>query len=155
MPILTSPGPRDVTSEEPVEQSDRKVWYGAPLIATYALTPVVFAASLSSDATALGIGALFASPIVHWVNGKAGKGILSLFMQPVFAGVGALIGASTDCRTDCDGPTIAGAVIGYAGWAAIDIGAIAYKAPQIQSPSLGVAPFRTRSATGVEVGGVW
>lgn len=158
MPSFTSPASHDVSSDQPVSQSEKRVWYGAPLIATYALTPLVFAALLSTDEPALGIGAaVFASPIVHWVNGKGGKGVLSLFMQPVFAGVGALIGAST-CNANgppCDEGVIAGAVIGYAAWAAIDIGAIAYKDRPNPSPSLGVAPFRTREATGVEVGGVW
>lgn len=134
----------------------RKVWYGIPLIATYAATEIVGAVTLSneSDATFL-VLSLFSSPTVHWANRKVGKGFLSLLMQPVFAGAGALIFGSDRSSTG-KSTWIAGAAVGFTGWAVIDIAAIAYKdAPKPKSASFEIVPFRVGGGGGAEVIGVW
>lgn len=146
----------DVGVDEDATAKPGKVWYGAPLIATYAATELVGAVTLSSksDATLL-VLSLFASPSVHWANKKVGKGFLSLLMQPVFAGAGALIFGAD--RSSTSGSTwIAGAAVGLATWAVIDIAAIAYKdRPKPERASFEIVPFRAAGGGGAEVIGVW
>lgn len=144
--------PRD-EAEKP-----KRVWYGAPLIATYGATAALGVVTLSSTDFNGGYvaAALFASPTVHWVNGKAGKGFLSLFLQPVAAGIGYAAFHDRYGSNSGFSQAVLGALLSYATWAGIDIGAIAYKdPPKPASTSFGIVPFSGRGVAGAEVVGVW
>lgn len=155
--MARSQQPED-TGEKPDSEgvAAPRVWYGGPLIATYSVTAIVGTVTFSSGSNgSLLFLTVFSSPTIHWANRKVGKGFLSLLMQPVAAGAGALLAA--DSRKNAT--IVTAALVGYAAWAVVDIAVIAYKdAPARKPPesaSLGVGVFRVRNGGGAEVFGVW
>lgn len=142
---------RDAEADEPSAGLRQKVWYGGPLIGTYLGTAVVGALAIGSESGELAFAALFSSPIVHWANGKLGKGFLSLLMQPVAAGIGAFAAESGQDRE-----YLTGAALGLLAWGALDVAAIAYKDPPKPEPlSAWVGPLRTPGGGGLQVIGAW
>ena len=147
----TAPAP-----SAPVEPVRRRKSYWAPLLAAYAVPPIGLAAAVSADSPGLAVVAAFAPPIVHWANGQGGKGVLALFLAPLAAGVGALIGRSA-CggRSDCSTPMYVGAFLGYSGWAAFDVGVMAYRKLPAGEAAFGVGPLPSTFGRGLEVRGVF
>jgi hypothetical protein len=85
-----------------VERTERE-WYGwQNLIADGVLLTVVVV-GLDSPVSALGLGTLMiASPVLHWVHGNLGAGLLSLAIRTVSTGV-LLVGAASGLEDDISG----------------------------------------------------
>ena len=138
------------------DKQPKRVSYWAPLLVAYAAPPAGFAIARSSNSAGLAVAAVFVPPVIHWVNGQVGKGFLALFMAPLAAGVGAVVGLSA-CGNgrSCDTDVLTGAFVGYAGWVAIDVSVQAYKTPKVERAAFGVGALSVAGGRGGQVGGVF
>lgn len=119
-------------------------WYGAPiLIADGSALLLTFVAGSVSDADAVagglltlaGTGYLFGGPIVHFAEGRAGRGFLSLGLRAGLPIAGLALGAALSNRDPLStlGAGVAGFVLAMPAAIALDASVLAWR-PRPPSP---------------------